>query len=153
MTTVEDPTATESTNETKSSIPSDFTHASVPGEPTNPALQEPDAAAILRKGATTVASVTQDRKQELLAQARVERRAWVRQVPLPYASARDPTNVWSTHDRLQPVQSSIGCRKMPVITKILSELYGLERQMRTPEALAERVDQLVRRLCCTMMIQ
>ena len=151
MTTLEDPTVIESTNETKTSLPSDFTPASVQGEPTNPALQEPDAAAILRKGSTTVASVTQDRKQELLVQARVERCTWVRQVPLPYATARDPTNIWSTHDRLHPVQSSIGCRKMPVITKILSELYGLERQMRTPEALAERVDQLVRRFCTLLL--
>jgi hypothetical protein len=151
MTSLDDPTATDSKIETKPYEPADFTPVSVPGEPTNPALQEPDAAAILRKGATTATSVTHDRKQELLVQARVERCDWIRQVPLPYASARDPTNVWSTHDRLYPVQSSIGCRKMPVIAKVLSELYGLERQIRTPESLAERVDQLVRRLCTIMM--
>jgi hypothetical protein len=113
--------------------------------PNNPALGEPDAMAILRKGSTTAPSVTHDRKQELLVKARADRRQWVRQVPLPYASARDPTNIWSTQDRLHPVQSSIVCQKMPVLTKVLSELYGLENQIRTTEFVAERVDQLVRR--------
>jgi len=148
MNSVDDPTAADSANTTTKTIPatSNITPASSTlgvGEPSNPALEEPDATVIVRKGTMTTPFVTFDRKQELLVQARVDRREWVCKVPLPYATARDPTDVWSSQDRLYPVQSSIVCQKMPVLTKVLSELYGLERQIRTPDSIAERVDEIV----------
>jgi hypothetical protein len=148
-TAAEDPTVADGTTETQTPQTSDIHPISLPEEPSNPALKEPDVMAIVRKGSAIATSVTEDRKLELLVQARAERRQWVHQVPLPYASARDPTNIWSTHDQLYPVQSSIAIQKMPVITKVLSELYGLENHIRTPDAVAERVDQLVRRTTST----
>ena len=113
-------------------------------EPSNPALEEPDTMAILQKGQSATASVTNDRKHQLLLLARAERRKWVQQVPLPYASNRDRSDVWSAEDRLHPFQSSLACQKIPAMTKVLSELYGLEDQLRTPEEVAQRVDGLVR---------
>lgn len=153
----EDPTAPQSTTETTTTVPPSLDDApqtrtaTAPpstATPTNPALEEPDALEIIQKGqdasmARTTTSVTQDRKEELLVKARGERRRWVQQVPLPYASARDPSNVWSSQDRLYPLQSSSVCQKMPVVTRVLSELYGLENQLRTADQVAERVDQLV----------
>jgi hypothetical protein len=140
----EDPTAAaESTTQTNSK----GTRSSTPviaDAPTNPALEEPDAMAIVQKGHITTSSVGSDRKQQLLVQARAERRKWVQTVPLPYATARDPNDVWSTQDQLHPFQSSVACKRVPAVTKVLSELYGLENHTRTPEEVAQRVDSLVR---------
>lgn len=141
MSTREDPTAAESTTKTNGTSTS-TTHPSNP-EPTNPALDEPDAMAIIQKGYSTTASVSHDRKQQLLLQARADRRKWVQKVTLPYASARDPDNIWSTEDRLHPLQSSLACKRIPTVTKVLSELYGLENNFRKPEEIAQRVDSLV----------
>lgn len=112
-------------------------------EPSNPALDEPDAMTIVQKGQSSAASVTNERKHQLLLQARADRRKWAQQVPLPFCSARDPNNVWSTEDRLHSFQTSLACQRIPTVTKVLSELYGLENQLKTPEEIAQRVDGLV----------
>jgi hypothetical protein len=112
-------------------------------EPMNPALKEPDAMAIIQKGESTGPSVSHGRKKELLVQARSDRRKWVQKVSLPYTNPRDPNNVWSLEDRLNHVQSSLACKRLPTATKVLSELYGLESNTRTPEEVAQRVDALV----------
>jgi hypothetical protein len=87
--------------------------------------------------------VAHQRKKELLVKARADRRKWVQKVPLPYANPRDPNNVWSQEDRLNNLQSSLACKRLPTATKVLSELYGLENNTRTPDEVAERVDALV----------
>jgi hypothetical protein len=112
-------------------------------EPMNPALQEPDAMAILQKDMTAAPAVSSGRKTQLLVEARAERRKWVQRVPLPYTNPRDPNNLWSLEDRLFTVQSSMACKRLPTATKVLSELYGLESNTRTPEEVAQRVDALV----------
>lgn len=112
-------------------------------EPFNPALNEPDAMAIINKGEATVNSVSFARKQELLVHARGDRRKWIQQVPMPYESPRDPNNVWSLEDRLNNVQSSAACKHIKSATLVLSELYGLESNTRTTEEVAQRIDGLV----------
>lgn len=138
-TPAEDSTAAISTTETNGTT----NPAVANDEPSNPALEEPDAMSIVQKGHSSTASVSHERKQELLQKARAERQKWVQQVPLPHASARDPSDVWSTEDRLYPLQSSVACKKIPAMTKVLSELYGLENHQRSPEEIAARVDRLV----------
>lgn len=113
-------------------------------EPTNPALSEPDAIAIAQRAETSAPSVSLGRKKDLLVQARKERRKWIQRVPLPYAQPRDPSNAWSLDDRLNAVQTSLACKRVTTATKVLSELYGLESEIRTSEDVAERVGQLVR---------
>lgn len=114
-------------------------------EPMNPALNEPDAKAIVNRGETAAApSVSVSRKKELLVQARSDRRKWIQQVPLPYATLKDPNNIWSSEDRLNNLQSSLACKRLPVATKVLSELYGLETKTRSTEAVAERVNGLIK---------
>ena len=131
--------AVSSTTETQSGTASGATSV----EPANPALDEPDAMAIVQKGQSVAAAVSYDRKLQLLLQARADRRNWVQQVPLPYASARDPNNVWSMEDQLQPFHTSLACKRAPAITKVLSELYGLESNARAPVEIAQRVGTLV----------
>lgn len=110
----------------------------------NPSQDEPDTLSIIQKGQSMVPIVTAERKAELLQEARAQRRKWVQKIPLPYASARDPNNLWSLDDRLYPVQSSAASKRMTSATKILSELYGLERQSKTPEEIAQRVNELIK---------
>ena len=137
------PASAESTTEPEVQAETPLTTVNS-NEPTNPALEEPDAMAIVQKSTAMTSSVSQERKQQLLRQARAERRKWVHQVPLPYASARDPNDVWAAQDRMHPFQSSLVCQRVPVLTKVLSELYGLENhRLRTPDDVAERVDRLV----------
>lgn len=131
--------AASSTNESTPGTASGATSV----EPVNPALDEPDAMAIVQKGQSVSPAVSYDRKLQLLLQARADRRQWVQQVPLPYASARDPNNVWSMEDRLQPFHTSLACKRAPAITKVLSELYGLGDHMRAPEEVAQRVGTLI----------
>ena len=119
------------------------------GEP-NPALQEPDALALVL-GDVTPASVATSRKEYLLHQARADRRKWIQKIPLPFASARDPHNVWMMDDRLAKIQTSSACRQIPAATKVLSELYGIADHTRTKEEVAERVDLLVRIACALLM--
>ena len=117
------------------------------GEPMNPALTEPDAMAIAQqKTETSAPSVALKRKKDLLVQARKDRRKWIQQVPLPYKQPRDPDNIWSLDDRLNAVQSSLACKRITSATKILSELYGLENNIRSSEDVAERVDELVSKI-------
>jgi hypothetical protein len=115
-------------------------------EPMNPALTEPDAIAIVRRAETSAPSVSLGRKKDLLVQARKDRRKWIQTMPLPYAQPRDPTNIWSLDDRLNAVQTSLAFKRLTTATKILSELYGLETDLRSSEDVAERVDALVSRL-------
>jgi hypothetical protein len=113
-------------------------------EPTNPALNEPDGLAIAQRASPELApSVTLVRKKDLLVQARKDRRKWIQFVPLPYKNPRDPNNIWSLDDRLHQVQTSMACKRITSATKVLSELYGLENNIRNSEAVAERVDTLV----------
>ena len=116
---------------------------STDAEPLNPALKEPDAMAIVQKDEATGPTVSYGRKKDLLVQARADRRKWVQKIPLPYSKPRDPNNIWSLEDRLNHVQSSSACKRLPIATKVLSELYGLESNIRTSEEVAQRVDALV----------
>ena len=115
-------------------------------EEPNPALQEPDALALVL-GDVQPESVATSRKEYLLQQARADRRKWIQKIPLPFASARDPHNVWMMDDRLAKIQSSSACRRIPAATKVLSELYGIADHTRTKEEVAERVNSLVRIIC------
>lgn len=130
--------AASSTTETQGTAP-----GATSVQPANPALDEPDAMAIVQKGQSISPAVSYDRKLQLLLQARADRRQWVQQVPLPYASARDPNNVWSMEDQLQPFHTSLACKRAPAITKVLSELYGLESNARAPDEVAQRVGTLI----------
>eukprot|EP00934_Nitzschia_sp_Nitz4_P003827 Nitzschia sp. Nitz4//scaffold3_size479765//343825//348135//NITZ4_000144-RA/size479765-processed-gene-1.535-mRNA-1//-1//CDS//3329550890//3817//frame0 len=113
-----------------------------------PALEEPDALEIIekRQGAATTPAVTTERKEQLLLQARNDRRNWLFQVPLPYKKARDPNNIWSLDDRLYPVQSSLASQRLPTSTQVLSELYGLESNTHSPQEIAHRVATVVQPL-------
>eukprot|EP00536_Pseudo-nitzschia_multiseries_P008481 jgi/Psemu1/20518/gm1.20518_g len=94
--------------------------------------------------------VTAKRKDELLLQARAERKRWVREVPLPYDSkqlaklignsgADDGTAIntsavnqlWSSRDGLEKIQNSLICgnRFLPGATTVLSELYGISSRI------------------------
>jgi hypothetical protein len=111
-------------------------------EPKDAALSEPDALKIVL-GESQPPSVMQDRKDELLKKARADRRKWIELVPLPFASARDPNNFWTQDDRLSRIQSSPACTRLPTVTKVLSELYGMEDHTRTPRQVADRIESLV----------
>lgn len=106
------------------------------------ALSEPDALKIVL-GESQPPSVMQDRKDELLKKARADRMKWIERVPLPFASARDPNNFWTQEDRLSRIQSSPACTRLPTVTKVLSELYGMEDHTRTPKQVADRIESLV----------
>mmetsp|Transcript_11512 Transcript_11512/g.33126 ORF Transcript_11512/g.33126 Transcript_11512/m.33126 type:complete len:752 (+) Transcript_11512:162-2417(+) len=95
--------------------------------------------------------VTAKRKEELLLQARAERKRWVREVPFPYDAEQlsriignsganvDGTaengitngsavnQLWSSRDSLDKLQNSLICgnRFLPGATTVLSELYGI----------------------------
>lgn len=152
----------EATVETQPTSPTLHSRTNDNDGPLNPALSEPDAMAIAQRSAATLApSVSLARKKDLLVKARKERRKWIQLVPLPYTNLRDPDNIWSFDDRLHQVQTSLACKRITSATKVLSELYGLENNIRNPEAVAERVDALVSFLgsvltlyfCCCLCIE
>lgn len=82
--------------------------------------------------------VTVKRKEELLLQARAERKQWIRSIPLPFdpellSSKNQKTNsdstyrLWSSRDGLDSFQSSLvfNDRLLHGATTVLSELYGI----------------------------
>ena len=107
------------------------------------ALMEPDPLSIVL-GDSVNQPVKNDRKQRLLLQARADRRKWVQQIPLPFAPPVDPNNFWTRDDRLAKLYSSLACRHLPAVTKVLLELYGVEENQRTPKEIADRIEKLVR---------
>ena len=110
------------------------------------ALMEPDPLSIVL-GDSVNQPVKNDRKQRLLLQARADRRKWVQQIPLPFAPPVDPNNFWTRDDRLAKLYSSLACRHLPAVTKVLLELYGIEENQRTPKEIADRIEKLVRITC------
>lgn len=107
--------------------------------------------------------VTAKRKEELLLQARAERKRWIRKVSLPYDSKQlarvvgnsgveegatgsaaaangngtsDPANqLWSSRDGLDKLQNSLICgnRFLPGTASVLSELYGISSTIDSDE--------------------
>ena len=82
--------------------------------------------------------VTAKRKEELLLQARAERKQWVRSIPLPFdpellssknqkANSDATYRLWSSRDGLDSFQSSLifHDRLLHGATSVLSELYGI----------------------------
>jgi hypothetical protein len=131
----------------KSKSPQPTTVILPPAEaPPNAALSEPDVMPIVL-GESTTPSVHHDRKKELLIKARADRRKWVQQVPLPFASWKDPDDFWTSEDRLAKVYFTMASQRMPAMTKVFSELYGMEEHVRTPEEVADRLEALVRLGC------
>ena len=110
---------------------------------------------------TTSTSVTQERKQILLAQARADRLDWIRKVPLPYKceSARDKKAeeaasydaVWERNPRLAELKKTFVFQQSPSAVQVLSHLYGmtdataeaLENNNETLEAISERVGAIL----------
>lgn len=82
--------------------------------------------------------VTVKRKEELLLQARAERKQWIRSIPLPFdpellssknqkANSDATYHLWSSRDGLDSFQSSLvfNDRLLHGATTVLSELYGI----------------------------
>jgi hypothetical protein len=77
-------------------------------------------------------SVTIDRKNDLLLQARADRMAWIQTVPLPYSkkstrSTEDKVDPWNEDDRLTLLRNSNAVQSLPCIPQVLSSLYGMEQ--------------------------
>lgn len=77
-------------------------------------------------------SVTIDRKQVLLLQARASRTEWIEKVPLPYRQHQRTEN-----GPLQTLQSSHVAKELPSALDILSNLYGIK-----DEPTADLLDRL-----------
>ena len=102
--------------------------------------------------ATAAETVSVERKEQLLLEARVNRLQWIHQVPLPYRKAESPDDPWIKNDELANfVNTCHAAALMPSTTKILSHLYGMEDQRVTPEDVAARLGTLVRSLGASCM--
>lgn len=89
-------------------------------------------------------SVTPERKNELLLQARADRISWVQAVPLPYqvnsicTDVADTNDPWSQNDCLASLlKDSNAVQSLPCIPQVLSSLYGAEQGITTD--MAERI--------------
>lgn len=98
------------------------------------------------------ASVTPERKNELLLQARTDRLSWIQTVPLPYAlpyevsvsSSTDDNDPWSQDERLSLLKESNAVQSLPCIPQVLSSLYGMEQD--TSIDVADRIQTMVRKM-------
>lgn len=102
------------------------------------ALSSPEAAP----------SVTPDRKNELLLQARADRVSWIQKVPLPYEAMRrstDDDNPWNHDDRLLLLKDSNAVQSLPCIPQVLTSLYGMDQG--TSAEVADRIQTVVSFTC------
>jgi len=120
-----------------------------------PALREPDTLQLLQREMEIAPSVTSERKQELLVQARAARRQWIQQVPLPYQARQEErvddtaSSIWESSPTLRLWSRSALGMKLPGSTQVLADLYGLSSGISRPEQIEDRLDQLVRPFCIT----
>ena len=70
-------------------------------------------------------SVTTERKEELLLQARAERVKWIQKVSLPYRVLTDKRDPWNQDERLAAFRKCRASRYVPSAFTILSNLYGM----------------------------
>lgn len=92
-------------------------------------------------------SVTIDRKNDLLLQARADRMAWIQTVPLPYSkkstrSTEDKVDPWNEDDRLTLLRNSNAVQSLPCIPQVLSSLYGME-QGTSEDIVVNRIQSLL----------
>lgn len=97
-------------------------------------------------------SVTIDRKNELLLQARADRISWIQTVPLPYELPRstDINDPWNDDERLALLKDSNAVQSLPCIPQVLSSLYGAEQN--TSEDMANRIQTVVSRLDLLVLV-
>jgi hypothetical protein len=103
----------------------------------------------------TAPSVTPNRKNELLLQARADRIAWIQRVPLPYRKCESSPSIctddpWIQDDRLALLRDSNAVQSLPSIPNVLSSLYGMEESTSTD--VAARVQALVSFVPCFFLI-
>ena len=110
--------------------------------PLDSALSEPDVLPLVLTDSTPP-SVEPKRKEELLAQARTDRRKWVQRVPLPFRSLRDPSDFWTLEQRLATFKASAACQRLPSLLPVLAKLYGMDKQQLTSQELADRLESVV----------
>jgi hypothetical protein len=90
-------------------------------------------------------TVSVERKEQLLLEARVNRLQWIHRVPLPYRKAESPDDPWVQEEGLAKFLTTChAAALMPSMTKVLSHLYGIEDQRLTPEDVSSRLESLVR---------
>jgi hypothetical protein len=117
------------------------------GSPTRSAKKQSTSSNRATATSTAAETVSVERKEQLLLEARVNRLQWIHQVPLPYRKAESPDDPWIKNDELANfVNTCHAAALMPSTTKILSHLYGMEDQRVTPEDVAARLGSLVRNL-------
>lgn len=80
-------------------------------------------------------SVTPQRKDQLLLQARSDRLRWIQQVPLPYETKDTPDCRFSRF-----LHYSHATLQLPAVANVLQHLYGQEREH---DMTADRVDALL----------
>jgi len=89
-------------------------------------------------------SVSPDRKQELLLQARADRLKWIQQVPLPYRKIVDKDDPWNQDKRLSILKASHAGTHLPTAFLVLSQLYGMEDHgTSSPTEVATRIESLL----------
>lgn len=109
-----------------------------PDEPQQEVAEGPAAVSSVLSAPEAAPSVTPDRKNELLLQARADRISWIQAVPLPYEISRSTDNdPWNQDDRLALLKDSNAVQSLPCIPQVLSSLYGMEQS--TSADVAERI--------------
>lgn len=113
-------------------------------------FESTEAAAVLESstaGLTTTAgpaSVTPERKEELLLEARANRIKWIQEVPLPYrktvANKDDP---WNQDENLSNFRSSHAGTHLPTVFAVLSLLYGMQDGATVPNDVTARVESVM----------
>jgi hypothetical protein len=91
--------------------------------------------------ATFTTAVTSERKEALLAQARADRLAWIRNVPLPYKAGSKTTistreastegqlsEIWERDPRLAELKNTFVVQQSASALQVLSHLYGISQE-------------------------
>lgn len=107
---------------------------------------------------STSTSVTPERKQVLLAQARADRLDWIRKVPLPYkceakgsrnnddTTSTEADDVWQRDPRLAELKNTHVFQQSPAALQALSHLYGIARDVATTESTSNNIETVSKRI-------
>ncbi len=88
-------------------------------------------------------SVTPQRKEVLLLEARRDRLQWIQEAPLPYRKERSQQDPWENNDALYLLKQCHAVSQVPTAIAALEQLYNISNGGESVVTIAQRIQSLL----------
>ncbi|GAX25771.1 hypothetical protein FisN_8Hh327 [Fistulifera solaris] len=94
---------------------------------------------VLRSASQPTPSVTPQRKEVLLLEARRDRLQWIQEAPLPYRKERNQQDPWEKNDALYLLKQCHAVSQVPTVIAALEQLYNISNGGESVVSIAQRI--------------